>query len=231
MNGVNGSGLAAFGLMVVLSASCTESDSVNPTSTSSDGSSSIRVDLIPDSLQTRLKQHIAIYEGDDPPDIEGCYTQSHSVLTYSSRTGDSSKIGKRYDDMTMCFERKADGSTYTFKGKEYKNDTVDGTHSSDSIHVIGSGNRFTAYFVDTGSYSRSCWYKEATVITGVKRDSGIADLTYTFLMLDRGDTSLVEIGTIRSFDDSDKFSPKAAKSAARAMPKSVERIPSIFMKD
>lgn len=208
---------AACGLALALLASC--SDSSAPTASSSDGTSSIRADLIPDSLQRKLKEHVTIYEGNYPADISGCFLQSPATLSYSNRAKDSSRIGSRYTDLLLCFERKAGSSLYSYKGTEYRNDTAIGSESSDSVYLIGSGRNFTAYFVGSGTYGGTSWYREANVIAGVLKDSGVANLTNTFLMIDRGDTSLVEAGTIRSFDDSDRFSPR--KSAATASARSL----------
>lgn len=177
---------------------------VQPTTT-------IPTTTIPASIQSEIREHVTLYEGGSPPNIEGCYLISPEQLSYSNIASDN--IGWSPSPTTLCFQRKLGNYLYSYR-------EVEGTKrdSSDSVHVIGSGNTFTAYLTTTG-ISSDIATKMAVVIAGIKTDAGIRSISYTFTMLSKGadpNERLVKVGAIRSFIDGDGLAATTAAIAGRA---------------
>lgn len=178
--------------------------------TGSTPGTSIPTSVIPKTIQTEIKAHSKIYEGSSPPNIQGCYLIDPMKMTYSNIPGDS--IGLTFIPMTICFYASSRTNIYLYT--EFEGDSHG---SSDSVHVIGSGNNFTAYFTASG-YSSAIYNTHAVVISGTKITAGIRDISYTFTMLSKDSDPtplLVDVGAIRTAGDSDRLAENTNQSAGR----------------
>lgn len=187
----------------------------NPNPSGSTPGASIPTYVIPKSIQTEIKAHSKIYEGSTPPDIQGCYLISPMKMTYSNIPSDS--VGTTFTPMTICFFASSRTNIYSYT-------EIEGTSSgsSDSVHVIGSGNNFTAYFTASG-YSSDIYNTHAVIISGTKVSTGIRDISYTFTMVSKGADPtplLVPVGSIRTAGDSDRLAENASQASARSTAKS-----------
>ena len=145
-------------------------------------SAGIDVEAIPLSLQQELEVYMPIYEGSNPPVIEGAYLISPFKAVYAS--------DNVFDPGDLAYDYKI-----RFTNQNTKNNTLlynemdmveDSYASSDEVAIIGNGNDFTAYFISSGK-SSGISYKAATLISGTWSGSGIKNLYYAFVMVDKGD--------------------------------------------
>ena len=149
--------------------------------------------------------YMPIYEGDTPPNIEGCYLNSTNVLYYSNLSWDTP--GSSYADRYL-----------RFYNQDMVNNTVDyegiqttSREYSISSYVMGSDNNFTVFFNIIGEYEDGTTYKQLKVISGTMTENGIANLYYGFYMQEKYDPydQMVDVGTMRVFKDSDGMSYNA----------------------
>ncbi len=157
-------------------------------------------EVISSEIRYELEQEMPIYNGSNPPNIEGVYLVSEAELLSSSLTDDSP--GDVYIDLTLKFSDQ-DEEKNTLSYSEYQEEYSEA--SSDDVLIVGEGKNFTAYFTATGN-SNNIYTKQATIISGTKTSTGIKDIYYAFVMLDKGsdpDNELVDEGTYRIFIDSD----------------------------
>ena len=200
--------LAVLGSIALTSCSGEGSDTIVLSTTSPSSPNAVIPDaVIPSYIQSELKEHSTINEGSNPPNIAGCYLISPMKLMYSNIHSDS--IGKVYTPMTVCFTKKNGTNLYSYTETEGNQ-----SGASDSVHVIGKGSDFTAYFTTTG-ISSGVANKEAIIISGTKNSDGIRNLEYSFTMLSKDpDLSgkLVDVGAIRSFFDGDRLSSSVTRT-------------------
>lgn len=159
-------------------------------------------DVVPEEIQDKISKHIPIYNGVNPPNIEGTYFIDPFVAVFCEDNGFEPgtqvvPIYIRFTNQnsefnTLDFERKSTISNMEGKG----------------AFICGSGSRFTAFF-NTEGYSSDIFNKTALVISGTKTPSGIEDLYYAFIMVEKGedpDNILMQEGYFRVFKDEDGLS-------------------------
>ncbi|MBQ9215351.1 MAG: hypothetical protein IJ159_01190 [Prevotella sp.] len=161
--------------------------------------------VIPDDLRETIEQHIPIYDGVTPPNIEGTYFISPQILVASSLEYD--QIGNTYateydrfydQDMTkntISMVRVQGGGIEWAKG--------------DGAFISGYDDKFTVYF-DVEGANGTATFKSAQIISGTLTSVGIADVYTGFLLKEKNDPNnqIVAVGTFRFFSDSDKTSEK-----------------------
>ncbi len=166
--------------------------------------------VIPEEIRDVIDEYIPIYDGMNPPNIEGSYYLSPQILIGSSLSYD--QIGKEYSaeyqkygnqDMeknTIDMVRVQGGGSEWDKGS--------------GAFISGTGNNFTIYFDMAGESSYindsgveiSVPTKMAYIVSGTKTSSGIKNLTVGFVMKEKGydpDDMIVDVGTFRFFTDQD----------------------------
>ena len=150
--------------------------------------------------------YMPIYDGDTPPNIEGCYLNSPNRLYYSNLSGDYP--GDSYPDRYLRFYNQ-DMINNTV---DYESIQLTTREYSVSSYVTGSGNNFTVFFNILGYYEDGSTYKQLKAISGTITDDGIANLYYGFYMQETYDPydQLVEPGSMRIFKDNDGMSYRVA---------------------
>lgn len=151
-----------------------------------------------------IEPYIPIYEGDTPPNIEGCYLNSPNVLSYSNY-GDTP--GSSYNDRYLRFlNQDMVNNTVDYEGKQ----STTYEYSTESF-ITGSDNNFTVFFNVYGEYQDGATYKMAKILSGTKTEEGIANLYYGFYLIEKYDpyNEIVPVGTIRVFKDNDGMSYNA----------------------
>ena len=184
-----------------------------------------RIDhVIPPEYKDRMDPYITIYEGANPPNIEGIYLLSPNELTYDATN--QFEIGHVFSDMYFRFyNQDMVNNTLDYQEKQ-KSSGGSGT----GCFISGEGNNFTVYFnVDvTSRYEKyDISLKQALVISGTKTDDGIKNLEYAFVIVDKSsdpDQYVIDPGDFRAFKDGDGMGitttwPTAIRTrAARALP-------------
>ena len=162
--------------------------------------------VIPEEIIDQMDDYIPIYEGNNPPNVEGQYLLSPSELVYDSTHGFN--IGHIFDDLYFQFlNQDMDNNTLDYV-EEQGNSSQVGT----GAFISGEGDRFSVFFNTDGNAvydDYSFWYKTAVVISGIKTAEGIKELDYAFVMVDKGDDPkpyYISRGSFRVFKDGDGLS-------------------------
>ncbi len=161
--------------------------------------------VIPDEIRQKMEPYIPIYDGVNPPNVEGCYLLDPMVAVYmEDYDGDLSELqwmgeyinltnqNKNYNTIDME-ELTADGESYSI---------------GQGAIIVGEGNNFSILFNTEGTNS-GIYNKTALLLSGTKTTEGIQNLQYAFVMVEKGDDSegiLMEEGVFRVFKDGDEIS-------------------------
>ena len=171
--------------------------------------------LIPDEIRDVIDEYIPIYDGMNPPNIEGSYYLSPQILIGSSLSYD--QIGKEYAvEYQKYSNQDMVNNTIDMVRVEGSNGVI-GWSKGSGAFISGTGNNFTIFFDQTGeSYetneageSYTIPYKWVYIVSGTKTATGIKDLTVGFVMKEKGydpEEKIVDVGTFRFFTDPDGIS-------------------------
>lgn len=164
--------------------------------------------VIPDDIRDQMDPYIHIYDGANPPNIEGDYLMSPVMLYYDSETGKGLEANKKYMDTYLRFTNQdMRQNTIDYQEKE-------GTRISEGkgAFISGEGNKFSVFFnVESVNYEDgyNIYTKEALVISGIKTESGIKDLEYAFVIVEKNNDiyhELMDVGDFRVVIDGDYMS-------------------------
>ena len=166
-----------------------------------------RIDrVIPRDIRNTMEPYINIYDGDNPPKVEGVYLMSPLQLVYDSGGYENDDWADVYLHLynqdvvnnTIDYEEQSETKTQESTGK--------------GAFISGEGDKFSIFFNTNGVVhldGHDVSYKEALVISGIKTDEGIKDLEYAFTLVEKiGDTTdrLMDVGGFRVFKDGDGIS-------------------------
>ena len=162
--------------------------------------------VIPEDILDQMDDYIPIYEGGNPPNVEGQYLISPVAITYDGTN--QYEIGDVFTDI-YCQFLNQDMAHNTL---DYNEKTGSSTSTGTGAFISGEGNRFSVFFNTEGvsvfsDYSINI--KTALVISGIKTSEGIKDVYYAFVLVDKGDDPshhIIDIGGFRVFKDSDGLS-------------------------
>lgn len=143
----------------------------------------------------------------NPPNVEGVYLVDPFVTVYCEDEGTG---GYEPGDLVASNYIKLSNQNFTNNTLDYENMSVSGnSHSTgEGAFISGSGNNFTAFFNTIGE-SSDIYTKTALVISGTKSASGIQNLQYAFIMVEKGydpNEVLMKEGVFRVFKDQDGLS-------------------------
>ncbi|MBR4826722.1 MAG: DUF4988 domain-containing protein [Bacteroidales bacterium] len=158
--------------------------------------------VVPEELQLKLSEHMPLYTGINPPDITGEFVVTPFVTVYCEDNGYPS--GHVINNVVLCFS-DYDPSARTLN---YFEQQGDGYSSCTGACISGDGDFFTAFF-NTEGVSSGVTRKTALVISGRKTTGGIEGLTYSFVLVEKGEDPnhyVMDEGVFRVFEDQDGFS-------------------------
>lgn len=160
----------------------------------------VPADVIPDVIREEIEKYMPIYSGIEPPDIEGQYLTNTLKLVGSSHSNDI--IGSTsWASLYIAFIAGKNGKlAYREKSNNSQSESEDVT-----VHVVGTSNEFTAYFVTDG-ISSGVETTKSTIISGTLTTEGITNYHYAFIMLKKGPdltNQLVPVNTYRVFEEYD----------------------------
>lgn len=189
-----------------------------------------RIDhVIPPEYKEPMEPYITIYEGANPPNIEGVYFLTPVKIYHDSTYGYD--VGTKFNDMYIrFFNQDMINNTLDYQEKQGKSEGK-GT----GCFISGEGDKFTVYFdIDETYYgSRTINLKKALVISGILTESGIQNCEYAFVVTyksDDPDKELINPGDFRVFKDGDGLStytswPSSVRTRGSAtyLPSMIER--------
>ena len=173
-------------------------------------------DVVPDDIREDLDDWIPIYSGVNPPIVEGSYFIDPFETVHCEDEG----VGG-YDPGHIV-----NSMIIKFSNQNTSNNTVDynekteggnATGEGNGAFISGSGNDFTAFFNVTGA-TDGISTRTAVVISGTKSSSGISNLYYAFVMVEKGydpDNDLMQEGVFRVFKDKDGLSVNTSWTRSR----------------
>lgn len=170
-------------------------------------------DIVPDYIQEKMKSYITIYRGVNPPIVEGAYLASKFETVYCEDAGSGGyETGRIISDLYFRFSNQ-NTSNNTLDYEEKQNDL---NSQGKGAFISGSDDNFTAFFNTSGT-SQGISTKTALVISGTKTSSGIKDMHYAFIMIEKGsdpDNLLMKEGVFRVFKDADGLAANTTWSRA-----------------
>ena len=166
--------------------------------------------VIPNQYLKELQKHMAIYDGVNPPNVEGVYLIAPALLHYDSYNAQ----GVDSFSNTYIEFYAQDMANKTLRTREQGGNDAQGTGS----FISGEGNDFTVFLNNTGN-DKGISFKTATVISGTVTSKGIKNLYYGFLMLEKGDDPegrVMDPGRYRIIKDGDGLSEYTKWPGTRA---------------
>lgn len=178
--------------------------------------------IIPDDIRKTMEPYITIYDGNNPPNIEGIYVIDPMEVVYDM-TGNYQPGEKQF--AMVYFEisnQNTTTNTLDYREQEVINGVVGSESKGEGAFISGEGNNFSVYFNTTGVTHLDTYDVTSThalVISGTKTNDGIRDLRYSFVMVDKGDDPeemIINKGDFRVFKDGDNWAEKTHWSFTRS---------------
>ncbi|WP_300814093.1 fimbrillin family protein [uncultured Bacteroides sp.] len=166
-------------------------------------------EVVPEEIQDALEPYMPIYNGINPPIVEGQYLISQMVTVYCEDQGvggyDPGDVVK--DTYIRFYNQNTTNNTLDYEDKSGNSASV-----GKGAFISGYGDYFSAFF-NTEGVSDGIKYKTALIISGIKTSSGIRDLYYAFIMVEKGadpEEELMDEGVFRVFKDGDGLAANTA---------------------
>ncbi len=187
-------------------------------------------EIIPETyLEVLGDLEFPIYDGENPPIINGTYDISPLILKATNKTSDF-PIGHRFADAVLRFYNQ-NNETFEIQVKE-KYDTQE-TSSIQTAITSGDGSNFTVYGTVKAVEidNPSVYIVTASVYSGtLNSDGSIKDFAMSFICVDKNDPEgkYINKGDARVVIDGDYHSPKTTWTSTRSW--SVDALPTITAK-
>ena len=169
--------------------------------------------VIPEDLRKEVESYIPIYEGNKPPKMEGVYVMDPEIV-YDSTNG-YKEGNKKFAPLYFRLSNQNEiNNTIDYESCQV-NSKVNSTAKGSGAFISGEGDKFTVFFksTDVNKYSDySVTMKQSLVISGIKTDSGIKDLRYSFIVREKSEdpnNHTMGVGDFRVFKDGDDLSPNS----------------------
>lgn len=166
--------------------------------------------IIPEEIRVKMEPYITIYDGANPPNVEGCYYVDPLEDVYLEDYPDGSMENTNWASQWIKLANQ-DMYLNTIDMEEL---SATGTSYSAGMgsFIVGEGDNFSILF-DAEGETDGIYTRTVTLLSGTKGDNGIYDLKYAFIMAEKGDDPeghLMAEGVFRVFEDEDYFSEETA---------------------
>ena len=122
--------------------------------------------VLPDELLDEISQYMNIYSGEDPSAFETQFVSSPHKLMHTTLDEPADTV---YYDRYFAFLRN--GDQFEIYGKVWDDFTQMYVLEAHRLsYIVGSGNNFTAYYVDEG-YPNGHYARQATIFSGTFDES------------------------------------------------------------
>lgn len=182
-----------------------------------DFSKAIQAIVSPAILDSLKKNGQPIYDGQQPPNIEGIYVLAKNLIVGSNLANDQDSLNvKLFSDYKYRFYEQTNKNT-KIKADHKATSGVSSGFGSNGL-VSGKGNFFTVFIETTVTSDVNRNGKKYTVTalqldtySGEITPNGIKNFVISFYMKEKSDDpekGIVKVGTVRVFKDKDGFSEK-----------------------
>ncbi len=159
--------------------------------------------VVPDDIRQKMEPYIPIYDGTNPPNVEGCYLIEPFETVYCEDNGFSpgTLVVPSYINLT------GQSKENTIDMEECSSD-FESYSIGEGAFISGEGKNFTIFFNTIGT-TYGIENRTALLISGTKATGGIKNLRYAFVMVEKGDDPegiLMKEGVFRVFQDKDGMS-------------------------
>lgn len=162
--------------------------------------------IVPPTILDKMKPYIPVYEGINPPIVNGAYLIDPMVTVYCEDQGQGGyDPGKIVVSTIIKFANQNNSKLSLDYAEKSVSGSSDGT--GNGAFISGSGDNFTAFFDNEGT-TQGISNRTALVISGTKTSTGIKNLKYAFVMVDKGSdpgNKLMNVGVFRVFKDQDEL--------------------------
>lgn len=168
-------------------------------------------DVIPEDIRDKIDDYIPIYNGVNPPNVEGTFYICPMTTVYCEDGNyyPGQEINSFYVNF---FNQNMENNTLDYTGWH---ESAIASESGNGVFISGTGNNFSIFFNTIGQ-TEGIATKTALVISGTKTESGIKDLYYAFVMIEKGadpNHYLMDEGIYRVFKDGDGLSEPASNAS------------------
>ena len=171
---------------------------INPWSTADE----LLISVVPEEILEKIDDHMPLYSGVTPPNIEGAYLIDPFVAVYYEDHPDIAPGGRVVSETILFSNQDTKKNILDYNAISVTGSSWD---EGKGAFISGTGDKFTAFF-NTEGETYGIYTKDALVISGTKTSSGIEDLYYAFVMVEKGDdpsNRLMREGVFRIFKDED----------------------------
>ena len=122
----------------------------------------IPVEVLPEALAAEISQYMNIYSGENPIVIDSLYNSSPHKLMHTTFDEPADTV---YHDLRFKFIRKdnkVDLIEWVFDNYAQYYYPI----AFRDLYMIGSGNNFTAYYLEENTSYSTGYYKKATILSG-----------------------------------------------------------------
>jgi len=164
--------------------------------------------VVPNKTLSEIKQHMPIYDGTNPPVVEGVFCMGPTLgLVYDSYYGwdKEPEWSANYIEFT---KQNANDKTLFFRESNTSGSFVG---SGTGAYISGEGKNFTVFLSTKNTEDGGAiTYTKATVISGTLTDKGISKLRYAFVITEKkgdpNDEDVMKVGVVRVIKDNDELS-------------------------
>ena len=166
--------------------------------------------VVPEWILELMEPYIPIYEGVNPPLLNGFFAISPMKLTYNSNPSGNWLPGKIVADTFIYFSDQDQATnTLNFYGFSMNSsgEVLEEEYGLGAF-ISGEGKNFSVFFNTEGLVYYSdgnVSSKTALIISGTKEANCIKDLYYAFVMIEKDDPNnhLMKVGSFRVYVDAD----------------------------
>lgn len=162
-------------------------------------------EVISEIVIDKLRDHLPIYSGMNPPNIEGSYLITPYTTVFCE--DGNWEPGHVISDYKIRFFNQSHIDN-TIDMIDYNANNVNSYSKGTGAFISGNDDHFTAFF-NTEGFSQDIFTKMTVIVSGTKTADGIKDLYYGFVMEEKGndpDHKLMDTGVYRIFKDGDGIS-------------------------
>lgn len=179
--------------------------------------------VVPPAILNKIKPYIPVYEGTNPPIINGAFLIDPIATVYCEDQGHG---GYNPGDIVASKIIKLSNQNNAKLTLDYAEKLVNGSSDAtgNGAFISGSGNNFTAFF-NTEGKSDGIYNKRAMVISGTKTSTGIENLKYAFIMVEKGNDPtgiLMNEGVFRVFKDQDGLARNTSWATSKSFTENLD---------